>query len=326
MKITLIALLVLGSAVFLFMYLKGNTPLNNQKKIHAVFNDVEGLIEATPLLVNGYRVGEVEKIGLSQDDSSGYRVVVTFSLNSEMQIPDDSKMKIVSMDLLGNKGVELITGESQVFVSYGDTLSGTEEESFKEKISEQLDPLTAKAKNLMSSIDSAKAIYDEIKSTNLQGNLKASMASIKKSINVLKHTTSQVDTIVGPDYSAVKSIVNHVNAISASMEKNKPLLDKIIANFNNINDVPTKEKIKDIMSRIDKATGEAKEIVSYIQSGKGTTGKFLNPIEIDKNVAKAEKDFDLLMKDAMKNPDRYFRVSIFAPKKKPAAPDSVLEQ
>jgi phospholipid/cholesterol/gamma-HCH transport system substrate-binding protein len=325
-KIVLGIVAVGAILVFLFLYSTGDTALNKERKIHVLFPNVEGLIEASPLLVNGFRVGEVKRIDPVKD-TSGYKMLVTFVITSKtINIPKNSTARIVSSDLF-NKGVELMLNDTNVLISDKlDTLEGFTEETFKDKINKELSPLKEKAARLSSSFDSIKVFFNEIKMANAEQNLKASFKRINKSITALKLSKGKMDSLTDPDKTAIKAIMQKVNSISANITNNQPLLNRMKANFNNIYDAETKARITQIMQDVGDAMAGAKDLVASMNSGKGTAGKAMNTKGIQDNLTKADNDLDVLLKEMIRNPDRFFKVSWIAPKKvpyKPTPPDTI---
>ncbi len=320
-KILLGIATAIAVVVFAFMYNKGNTALNKEKKVRAYFPNVEGLIEATPLLLKGFPVGKVTKIELT-GDSADYKVMVTFLLTTDIKIPEKSQAKIISADLMGTKAVELMLSSEIKPMGENEVLNGITEESFKDKISRQINPLRTKADSLISSVDSAMSIFREIKASSLQKNMVASFESIKKTIVVLKQTSGKVDTIMGKKYSAVKGIMVKVQSISDNLTKNKATIARLTGNFDKIVDADAKIMVKKTMDEVNKAIADAGKAVDYVNAGKGTVGKAIKTKLIQDNLDKASKNLDLLLKEAIANPDRFFHLSVFAPKKKPAEADS----
>ncbi len=321
-KIVLSIVAVISVVVFVFMYAKGSTVLNKEKKVHVYFPNVEGLIESTPLLLKGFPIGKITEIELNPD-TSGYKMKVTFLMTTEVRIPEKSTAKIVSSDLLGTKAVELIMSEEPKQMAENEILMGFTEESFKDKISREIAPIKSKADSLLASVDSAMSIFKQIKASSLQKNVIASFESIKKSIVVLKQTSGKVDTIVGADNSAIKLIMSKVNSISANLTKNKTIIANITGNFDKIVDAEAKAMVTKTMTEVNTAVADAGKMIAYINSGQGTVGKAVKTKTIQDNLDKASKALDLLLKEAMANPDRFIHVSIFAPKKTPISADSV---
>ena len=321
-KIVLGIIATVGILLFAFLYTKGSTVLNKEKKLRVYFTNVEGLIESTPLLLKGFPVGKITEIELN-GDSTAYRVMVTFLMTTDIRIPEKSSVKIISSDLLQNKAVELIMSDEVKQMAENEVLNGFTEESFKDKISKEIAPIKSKADSLLASVDSAMSIFRQIKASSMQKNVIASFESIKKSIIVLKQTSGKVDTIVGGDNSAIKLIMTKVNSISANLTKNKETIAQITGNFDKIVDAEAKSMVSKTMNEVNKAIIDAGNVTAYVNSGKGTVGKAIKTKAVQDNLDKANKALDLLLKEVKANPDRFIHVSIFAPKKTQKSADSV---
>jgi len=109
--------------------------------LYAVYPKIDGLIEANPLLVNGFKIGQINTISLIQNKNGEYGVLVKFLLTEDVKIPKHSTAKAVSSDLLGSKAVEVIYSNETEFVKSGDTLLAENEEGLKTSVSKQLAPL-----------------------------------------------------------------------------------------------------------------------------------------------------------------------------------------
>jgi phospholipid/cholesterol/gamma-HCH transport system substrate-binding protein len=98
-------LMILG-LVLLFLgmnYLKGLNPFSKQIHLYAVYTKIEGLSVSNPVLVNGFKVGQVSNVSfLPKGDGS---LLVEFTIEvSKLKVPIDSEAKIYSSDLFGTKG------------------------------------------------------------------------------------------------------------------------------------------------------------------------------------------------------------------------------
>jgi phospholipid/cholesterol/gamma-HCH transport system substrate-binding protein len=112
-KVGLVTVIAIGCFLYGFSFLKGKNLFSNQRKFYAVYSNIDGLVEANPLMINGFRVGMVGNITLAKDTSK--KVIVTLILNDEVDIPVNSIAKVISSDILGSKAVELQIGNSLQF-------------------------------------------------------------------------------------------------------------------------------------------------------------------------------------------------------------------
>ena len=102
-------------------YLKGINLLEKNKRFFAIYERVDGLGSSNPVVINGYKVGQVEEISFLPDNSG--RLLVKFSVTEEnFRISKDTKAKIISSDILGSKSIELQLGRSNEELQNLDTL------------------------------------------------------------------------------------------------------------------------------------------------------------------------------------------------------------
>ncbi|MGY8902703.1 MAG: MlaD family protein, partial [Flavobacteriales bacterium] len=138
-------LMILGVAL-LFLginYLKGFNPLSKQITLYAVYNKIEGLSVSNPVLVNGFKVGQVSDVGFS--DKGDGTILVEFTIEeSQLRIPIDSDAKIYSSDLFGTKAIKIEPGMTQSFAQTGDTLFASVEMDITEAVRKELEPLRRK--------------------------------------------------------------------------------------------------------------------------------------------------------------------------------------
>ena len=129
-RVGIVTVIAIGFFIYGFNYLKGRDLFSTQRKFYAVYNDIDGLVEANPLMINGYKVGLVGKIKLTQDTSS--HIVITLLLDDEVLIPKNSIAKVISSDILGSKAVQLILGSGKEYANDGDTLKSAQEDNLNQ--------------------------------------------------------------------------------------------------------------------------------------------------------------------------------------------------
>lgn len=312
-KVGIVVLVAIGVFIYGFNFLKGNNLFNPQRKLYAVYPRIDGLLEANPLLLKGYKVGQVNKIELREKNGK-YDVLVTFFLSSDVEIPKNSVAKIVSSDLLGSKAVELVFSKEQSNVSSGDYLVGASEDDLKTSVNKQIAPLQKKAEGLISSIDSVMQVVTQVMNANVRQNLITSFESIKNTIITLEHTTYKVDTLLSKEQYAIADIIQKVSSITSNIEKNNDKLSNVINNFSNISDSLAKANVKKTIEETNKALADANLLLAQINSGQGTMGKLIKNDSLYNNLNKSAEDLDKLVKDLRINPERYVHISVFGRK------------
>lgn len=315
-KIGIIITAAIGLFIWGFNFLKGFNLFSHKYELYAVYPKIDGLIEANPLLINGYKVGQINKISLTQKASGEYAVLVKFLLTEDVQIPKHSVAKAVSSDLLGSKAVEIIYSNETEFVKSGDTLIAETEEGLKTAVSKQLAPLQKKMDGLLSSVDSVMTIVQVVLNDKTRENLSKSFESIKKAIQSLEQTAYKLDDLVASEKSKISGILTKLNTLAGMLEKNTGKIDNIIGNFSNLSDSLAKSNLKDAINEADKTLAELNKLVAQINAGQGSLGKLAKNDSLYNNLNKASDDLDKLIKDLRINPERYIHFSVFGRKDK----------
>lgn len=311
-KVGLVTVIAIGCFLYGFSFLKGKNIFSTQRKFYAVYNDIDGLVEANPLMINGFRVGMVGDIQLSKDTSKN--VIVTLILNDDVNIPQNSVAKVISSDILGSKAVQLIIGNSTTYAKSGDTLESAQEENLKASVNKTIAPLQKKASDLLSSIDSVMVVVQQVFNENARANLSKSFESIKLAITSLQNTAYRLDTLVYTEKAKISSILTKVNTLAKTLADNSDKLGNVINNFSNISDSLAKSNLMSAINNADVALSQASSILTKIDKGEGTMGMLINNDTLYRKLDKSSEDLDRLLKDLRVNPERYVHISVFGRK------------
>lgn len=315
-KIGVTVTAAIGLFIWGFNFLKGSNLFSQKYILYAVYPKIDGLIEANPILINGYKVGQINEISLTQLKNGEYGVLVKFLLTEDVNIPKKSIARAVSADLLGSKAVEIIYSNETEFVSSGDTLLSESEEGLKSAVSKQLAPLQLKAEGLISSIDSVMTVVTTVLNVRTRENLDKSFESIKKAIESLEHTAYKLDDLVATEKAKISSIMTKLNSLATTLDNDKAKIDNIITNFSTLSDSLSKSQLKSAINNADKTLKELNQTMAQINSGKGTMGKLLKNDSLYNNLNNASADLDKLLIDLKENPGRYVHISVFGKKDK----------
>lgn len=320
LKIGLVVITALGLLIFGFNFLKGIDIFKKEIKIYALYSKNDGLMEASPLLISGYKVGQINKLDLIKSDT-GYHVLVTFILNENISIPKNSIARLVSQDFLGTKAVSIEMGNDINYLLEGDTLETAVEEGMKEMVNKTIQPLKIKIDGLIGNLDSVVTIVNQIMNTNVRNGLIESFESIRNAVIALNHSSRNIDTLITMQQGRISDIITKINAIAENINNNDEKISNVIRNFSNISDSLAKSNIKNTIENTNHALMQANIILDKINRGEGSAGKLLKNDSLYLNLNKSAQDLDKLMKDIRINPDRYLHFSVFGKKNKPIALD-----
>lgn len=317
-KIGIAVALAAGCFLFGFNFLKGKNFFSNQRTFYSVYQDVDGLVEANPILINGYKVGIVGAIKLSDDAKRS--VVVSILMDNDVEIPNNTIAKVISSDLLGSKAIRLDLGNSLVYAQDGDTLESDQEEDLKSSVNKVIAPLQKKAESLLSSLDSVMTVVQLIFNETARKDLAKSFENINLALGSLQTTSFRLDTLVNEEKEKISNILSKVNKLSSTLADNGDKLENMIQNFSNISDSLAKSNLTSAINNADLALTQFSGIMTKVNKGEGSLGLLVNDQKLYDNLNRSAADLDKLLMDLRINPKRYVHFSIFGGGKKKYEP------
>ena len=110
---TLVGFIILLVAISFYFYARNTSKVNidsNSYKIHAKFNQIDGISTGSDVRIAGIKIGSVlsEKL-----DRKTYEASLTLSIKKSISLPTDSTAKIVSSGLLGKKYISIEPGADE---------------------------------------------------------------------------------------------------------------------------------------------------------------------------------------------------------------------
>ena len=307
--IGLVFIVALALFIWGFSYLKGFNLFKEQRVLYAVYERVSGLTKANPVSINGLKVGQVSDIYFNPDFSG--EIVVEITIETEIPIPKNSVALIYSSDLMGSKAINLQLSTDSLFVSNGDTLRTKVEASLKEAVNQQIQPLKAKAEELIMSIDTVVTVIKQIFNEQARENLTSSLASIEQTFANLESASYNLDEMIAAEKVRLAEIMFNLESITTTIRENEDNIENILTNFSSISDSLAKAEIPQTFANINKVVGDVAGIIEKINNGEGSIGMLINDEGLYRDLQKSAEQLHLLMEDIRVNPKRYVRFSLF---------------
>lgn len=309
-----IALMVLGGIALLIFglnYLKGLDLLSGRNTYVAVYNDVSGISDATPVLFHGYQVGKVVSSNMLSDGSG--RIAVTFQINEErLKLTKDTHAELFSADLF-SRAVRIQLGSGAEAVR-GDTLLGGAEMSLTESVGAQIDPLKRKAEGMLASVDSVLTALQLILNENARGDIDASFTNLRGTLENINSTTKKLDALITLESQHISGILTNVDKVTANLAANDQHISNVLANMDSASAALANGRLEHIMADLESTSKALKQTMARLNEGEGTLGKLMTDDSLYTNLNAATRQMDLLMEDLRLNPHRY--LSIFGRKDK----------
>jgi len=297
--IGLIFIVALVLFIWGFSFLKGFNLFKEQRVVYAVYQQVSGLSRANPVSINGLKVGQVSDIYFEPGFSGN--IIVKLTIETQIPIPRNSIALIYSSDLMGSKAIDLKLGNDSLYIKNGDTLATKVEASLKEAVNQQIQPLKAKAEELIVSIDSVVTVIKQIFSEKARENLTSSLASVQKTFENLENASFNLDQMIAAEKVRFGEIMYNLESI----------IDNMLSNFSTLSDSLAKAKIPQTFANINRVVGDVAGIVDKINNGEGSIGMLVNDEALYNDLQRSAEQLNLLLEDIRINPKRYVRFSLF---------------
>jgi len=308
-KVGLVAIVTIALFIWGFNYLKGLDIFKNHKTFYAIYPRVNGLTPANPVSIHGLNVGQVTNISFTPDMSGN--IVVEFIVTTDLPLPKNSVANIFSSDLMGSKAIEIVLGDTNVYLDDGDTLVPEVEASLKDAVNQQIAPLKHKAEELISSIDSAVVAIRGVFNKKTRDNLQNSIASISVTLRHIENASYNLDTLVITQKNRLVEILANIELITGNLKDNNENITNILNNFSTISDSLAKAQIPKTFDNINRTINDLAQVAEKINTGQGTIGLLLNDDKLYNNLQKASNNLNALLEDLQQNPKKYVRFSLF---------------
>lgn len=103
-------------------------------KLSAAFFKVGGLTSGSDVRINGIKVGTVNDLTLDQET---FDAIVTMSIRSDVNVPEDSVASVGSAGIIGGKFVSIAPGGAKKMLADGERLARTKDfKSLEDQVGE----------------------------------------------------------------------------------------------------------------------------------------------------------------------------------------------
>ena len=214
--------------IFGLNFLKGLDLLKGRNVYHAVYTDVSGINDATPVLFNGYKVGQVISTEMLPDGTG--RIDVSFQIKeNRLKLTKDTRVELFSADLF-SRAVRVILGNGPEALR-GDTLVGNAELSLTQSVGAQIDPLKRKAEGMLASVDSVLSALQLILNEDARGDIDASFTNLRATMENINSTTHGLDQLIATQTKHINAILCNLDTLSGALVANREHLDNIFTNM-----------------------------------------------------------------------------------------------
>lgn len=328
-KIGIVSFITLLVFIWGYQFLKGKNVFEGTSTYYIKYNNIDQLEVASPVLVNGYKVGSV--VNIKMDPADYTKLIVSINVKNEIKIPKNTNALITSMGLVGGKGIILqISGpcSGDNCAKSGEYLQGGTLSMLSSMVPEgEIDSYFSKIKSgLMSIVDTL----------SVEGKNNESVLNTKRILKNLAEITNNLQSILAANQQTVNASLSNINQFSANLKANNKNISDILSKLSGVSgDLDNAEidslsakaaktvvnlnenlkELENVLKKTNTTFNNLNGIVTDVENGKGSLGKLMKNDELYDNINLTLKHSNLLLQDMRLYPGRYFNLSLFKSKK-----------
>lgn len=298
LKTGIVAIIIIVIFIWGYNFLKGQNLLDSGTRTFKVeYAKIGGLSKSSPVTINGFKVGNVDKIEFDTTPEKRGHLIVTFIVENEFEFSKKSIVKIYSPNPLSGSNLAIVPSYEGDMAVSGDQLQGEIEESLFTSIGERLNPLQQKIETVIVEADTLFANINKILNDKTVNNINNSVTDLAATIANIRETVKSVNSMV----------VDNQDNLKVTLENTK----NITENIYKVTDSLTTVDFNKIISKAENAVNNFNDLSKKLNSGDGTISKLINDKKMYNNLEAATKELEELLRDIKLNPKRYVHFSIF---------------
>lgn len=302
-----IVLLILG-----FNFLKGTPLFNTNDTYYALFDDIQGLANSNPVVINGKQVGTVSKTDGGKDMR---RIVVHLHMMEEVKIPNDATA-VINKSLLGNVQVEIKLGQSTTYLKNKDTLKTMDAPDLFGDALKKIDPVLYTVTGAVRSLDSLLKNVNTVLDANTKENVKLMMANLNTTTANLALSSAALQQMLDTKNGAITGTMKNLENISSNFKNNNDKINQTLTNVEKATGQFAQLDLATTLTELNTTLTNVKTLMEKAGSKDGSLGLLMNDTRLYNNLNATTNKLNLLLDDFRLHPKRYVNVSVFGKKDK----------
>ncbi len=304
-KIGLLAVIALVILVWGLSFLKGESLFKTENHYVAIYNKLDGLAESNPVMLSGYKIGAVESIGFQEQDNE-LKIVVKMKVSNDFQLPTGTTAKIVNVDIMGTKGIEIIRPKNVTgYYGNGDTLRSAIDGGIIDQLLDFIMPMKEDLAGFLSTSDSVMRSLNQLLNERNRNNLTLSLEGL-----------SEIATHLSQNSHAIDSIMRNFDKASRMLGRNTGNIERAINNFATVSDSLAGLGLSNTLAEAQEALKKANRLLATINESNGTAQKILTNDTLYNNLEEATVRINRILDEFEKHPKKYINLAIFGGKEK----------
>jgi len=313
-KIGVMAVIGVAMLIIGFKYLKGSGIFKKEKHVYAIYEDVQGLKQSNPVVINGLQIGRITNLDGGKDMK---RILVTVSLTRDINIPTNS-LAVINPNFLGvgSPTMEIQLGDANTYLKNGDTLLTTLNSGAFDQAMKIINPVLYEVKNAVKSLDSVLTTITTVFDVRTKDNIKSILANVNAATASFVVTSQSLQKMVDIQNGALGQSLENMRSFTSNLNENNNQLDSIMKNTETFSHKLSQLDLERSLDTLQLAINNFKAGAEKINSKDGSLGLLLNDKTLYNNLQSTSDKLNILLDDIRVHPKRYVNFSVFGKKDK----------
>lgn len=299
-KVGLLTVVALAILFVGFKFMKGIDFFDPTHTYFVIYENVDGLKDSNPVLVNGYQVGRVNKIRLLQDGGKT-RMLVSLEVDEDLQLYEGSEAMLVDENIMGGKAIILNVKQNGAPLKEEGSLVATYDKTITEIIKEKADPIVANIDTTLTKVN------------NILNDLSGSGGKVDGALGDFQSTATELKYMVVENRRDINAITDNLRQLSVALNDPNRGVAPFMFKMNQLADSLNDLELKRTVANANLAVQNLQAITQNLQNGEGSLGKLLYSDSLYSNLNNSSESLNKLLQDVQQNPSRYvdLRFSLF---------------
>jgi phospholipid/cholesterol/gamma-HCH transport system substrate-binding protein len=296
--VVLVAVLVLAAGIVFVG--RENNLFSRKNRYFVDLQSVSGIKPGNPVELDGVTVGAVDKVILPRDPSKKFiRVWMAVDRHYERRVRADSRVKIRTLGLLGDKFLELNSGSLAVpeIPDHGKVPAAPATNvdaliASGEDVMDNVSTISFQLKNILARVDRGQGLLGELTSDSESS--RRLKADIFATLDTIQRVANKVDTGPGPlprllnDRQLADSLAESVaslHGVLASVQSGPGLLPGLL------NDPQTRQDYEQTVASLRKVAEDLQKFTAELDNGKGLVPRLVKDEAYGREVTEDLRQF-----------------------------------
>ncbi|MCU7494607.1 MAG: MCE family protein [Ignavibacteria bacterium] len=297
--------------LFIFAILVGTNEFlfSRTYNLYINLNNTAGLVDGAPVTLGGYKIGDVSTVSfVFVENKPSIRVKLRIKNEYKNQIRTDSKVRITSIGILGDKFVDISMGSPETKPLSENSFLEVEPTFSLDNLAKNIAPNMEKFNSIM---DNLKTVTDSIAKgrgtigelinnrSTVEG-LNGAIRKIDLTLNAIENKKGSLNKLLYDStlYHSLSSTVMDLKKISDGLNRGRGTLGKLITSDS-------------LYASLVSSSGELNRFMRKAQNDSTVIGGLMGDRKLYREVNSLIKELNTLISDIKEHPEKYVKVSVF---------------